>query len=146
MRSAVVTSTRSVYTVIVFASTGTSWITMRPMKSSFGSGTASVYRMSTWSPAEIAPPAAFASGILSDMARNATEFATVAPGGRTAICPSVPVCAIFVGSTGSFLESATVVIMPGRGAPTCPGLFGSAFKRSAALALSERSRTVTSRG
>ena len=46
------------------------------------------------------------------MARKATEFATVAPGGRTAMWPSLPVCATFVGSTGSFLESATVVIIP----------------------------------
>jgi hypothetical protein len=48
MRSAVVASTRSVYTVIVFASTGMSWMTMRPTKSvRVGSVIPSVYSRST---------------------------------------------------------------------------------------------------
>jgi hypothetical protein len=68
--------------------------------------------------------------MLTDIARNALEFATVCPGGRTAMIPSVPSCAIFAGSTGSFADSGTVVTIPTAGPASRSAFAGAASRGS----------------
>src|SRR2546428_13983681 len=68
-----------------------------------------VYRTSAWSPATMAPPAAFASGTFNETARYVGVGPEGCdPGGRTAMCtPSLPAAAIFVASSGSVAVKRT---------------------------------------
>src|SRR2546422_49215 len=91
-----------------------------------------VYRTSAWSPATMAPPAAFASGTFNETARYVgVDPEGCDPGGRTAMCtPSLPATAIFVASSGSFAGRLTVVTWPTPSATACNAFLGAAPRGS----------------